>query len=215
MPVLSSGWWRRSGPRGLAKRMPARSAPSPDRHVVRASRQYGIERRQCRLQVVALARVHRRCLDDGAARRGQPVEALAHRQPRDLARGGVARADPFDGRERAADHVQVSRRVQRLHARRVQPHRGLQPTAGRARQDYARVDELAPVHARHHAQHGVVIGVQRGHGRPPPRRRAVRATDRSARARRRRVGARRRACRRWARARRRARGPRPRRSLRA
>ncbi len=57
----------------------------------------------------------------------------------------------------------------------VERHLRAQVTRGLARDDHPRVDELAPLDARHQPHDGVVIRVQgRGHGVPPRRRRAAR-----------------------------------------
>src|ERR1035437_7188440 len=60
------------------------------------------------VRALAHAGMHRRWLDDGAARRSEPVEALALRQLCDGASRGVARADAGNGLKMLLDKVGVS-----------------------------------------------------------------------------------------------------------
>ena len=85
---------------------------------------------------------------------------------------GPPRADRLDGRQVAAHRVQVDLRVEREQPRFVELDARLEELRCRARQDDADVDELLALHARHHADHRVVVvarRVRRVHGSPPRR----------------------------------------------
>ena len=69
--------------------------------------------------------------------------------------------------EGGADRVDVGAGIERQDAGRVELDPRLERIGGVAGDDHADVDELAALDARHHPDDGVVIGVHRGHGRPP------------------------------------------------
>ena len=132
-----------------------------------------------RRRVVAAAGVRGGDLDHGAARRGQPVEALARRQPADRPAPSAPprRSRGIDARC-ARIVVEVERRVERRDARRVELDARLEEVARRARHDHADVDELLALDARHDADHRVVIRARIAHAAPPRRRRAAPAAAR-------------------------------------
>ena len=120
-----------------------------------------------RRHIAGAAGVHRRGLDHGAARRHQPVEALASRERAERAGRGVARAHLDDGIERCADGGDVGARVEGEDARGVELDAGGERLGRVARHDHADVDELAALDARHDADDRVVIRERGGHERPP------------------------------------------------
>ena len=107
---------------------------------------------------LAAAGVDRRSLDDRAARRDQPVKALARRQLADRPGGRAAGADQRDAREMSRAPRRDRRRRSSASSRAlVELDARAEEVVRRARQDHARVDELAALHARHDAHDRVVI----------------------------------------------------------
>ena len=118
---------------------------------------------------VADTGVDRRRLDDGAARRGEPVEALAGRELGDGSGGFVAIADAGHGFEVLADEVEVGGGPERENAGGVDADAGSEVFFLAAVDDHGSVDELLPLDAGHHAENGVIKRGGHGRGSPPVR----------------------------------------------
>src|SRR5690606_41230301 len=119
------------------------------------------------------ARMHGRSLNDRAARRDEPVKALAPREPSDRSRFVTASADDRDRVELAPDDREIDAGVEREEPGFVELDQRIQIIEARARQDHAGVDELGALDLRHDADHRVVISM-RVHGWPLRRKRAAR-----------------------------------------
>src|SRR5207244_10640470 len=121
-----------------------------------------------RLRILVHAGVDVGRLDDGAARRDQPVEARALRESADGAPLAAPLADFRDGVEVALDHREIDGRRESLEPLAIELDAAAEKPAGWAEDDHAGVEELAAVDARHHAHHGVIKDEAFGHERPPP-----------------------------------------------
>ena len=113
-------------------------------------------------RIRAEPRVHLGGLDDGARGGHQPVEALRPRQPRDRAGVGVAPGDALDGLEVGTDLLRIGVGVERPKANLVEVDPCRQEALRPAEQHHARVQPLAPFHARHDADEGVLVGTATG-----------------------------------------------------
>jgi hypothetical protein len=100
--------------------------------------------------------VNRRDLNDGAARRNQPVKPLAGRQTSNGSGGGIAGTDAGHGFEVLPHEVYIERGPEGLQARFVNVYAGAQEGLLGAENDYASIYELLPVDAGDDAQHGVI-----------------------------------------------------------
>ena len=111
-------------------------------------------------RIVAPAGVHRRGLDDRAARRDQPVEALARASRRPIGAGRRAAGADRAGSPRAPRAIDVRSSAGSSASRRASSSsmRASRNARRVARDDHAGVDELAALDARHDAHDGVVIG---------------------------------------------------------
>ena len=108
--------------------------------------------------------MHRRHLDDRAARRHQPVEATALRQRAD--RPGVrpaAQTAGIDGEIRRGSPRDRAPRSSASSLASSSSMRASRKSTSDARQDHADVDLLAALHPRHDADDRVVVGVFSGH----------------------------------------------------
>src|SRR5690348_1098313 len=112
----------------------------------------------------AAARVYGRGLNDRAAWRDEPVEALAFGELAER-----AGADDADAREMLTNFVEIERRVERTGALLVELDACFEEVLLLAPDDDARVDELRSLDARYDADHRVVIRARSVHGRPPRR----------------------------------------------
>src|SRR6266550_7906176 len=91
--------------------------------------------------------VNRRELDDGAARRHQPVKTASLWQQANRSRRLAAATDQRNGLEISARRLEVERRVERREPRRVELDARLEEIDGRARHDHANVDQFPTVDA--------------------------------------------------------------------
>src|SRR6185503_14010555 len=109
----------------------------------------------------------RRHLDDRAARRHQPIEALALRQLPDRPRVLAAGADGRNRREMRAHRLEVDGGIERDEPLLVELDLRDQQIELRARDDHARVHELGALDLRYDAHYRVVIRDEIAHGSPP------------------------------------------------
>src|SRR5271168_3215148 len=98
----------------------------------------------------------RRRLDDGAARRDQPLEAFSLRELRDGPGCLVAGADAYYSVRVLLHRFEVKHRPEGSQPGLVDVDPGLEQTLLQAEDDHADIEELLPLDARDHAQHGVV-----------------------------------------------------------
>src|SRR5271156_1240272 len=111
--------------------------------------------------------MHRRRLDDCAARRDQPLEAFSLRELCDWPGCFVAGADTYYRVPVLLHRFEVEHRPQRSQPYLVNLDLGLEQTLLQAEDDYADIQELLPLDPRDHAQHGIVKRSFGEHGSPP------------------------------------------------
>src|SRR5579883_1010871 len=122
---------------------------------------------QSRFGIIAEAAVNGRGLDNGAARRDQPVKALGKRHAANIARFGTALAGQLDHLKLFAHHIQVEFRGQRQQALLVQMDERAQEAPGATEENYANIDTLTALDPRHNADDGVIIRAVLWHEAPP------------------------------------------------
>jgi hypothetical protein len=122
---------------------------------------------QCRVGIGALAGMHGRSLDDGAARRHQPVKSFARRHFPNVPRTLAARANRRNGGQRASDKIHVHVRIDCEQCALIQLDARLQNALHVARENNAGIDELTALDARYDSYNRIVIGAQRAHEWPP------------------------------------------------
>src|SRR5579875_79158 len=98
----------------------------------------------------------RRSLDDRAAGRGQPVEAVCRRPGCRLAGGQVTVADQRDEREVVLDLRRIALGREGGEPRWIKLDAGAKEGAGAAEKNDPGIDELLALDPRHDADHGVV-----------------------------------------------------------
>src|SRR4051812_36569521 len=103
-----------------------------------------IERRR---RILAASGVNRRSLDDRAARRDQPVKALAWRQLADRSRRGAPRTHQRDTCEIRPHRFEIDARIERQQSALVELDARAEEVLCGARYDHTRIDELFTLHA--------------------------------------------------------------------
>src|ERR1700721_558616 len=156
-PATVSAWPMPPPPCVRAATRPRPLAPNHRSHQV-FQRGFGIG---------TLARMHGRGLHNRAARRDQPMKALARRQLSDVARGFSAGANRGNALQRASDEVQLHARVDGEQRLFVQLDGGQQNALDIARQNDPGIHELAALDARYDTNDRIIIGPQRVHEGPP------------------------------------------------
>jgi hypothetical protein len=116
---------------------------------------------------IADAGVDGRGLDDGAAGRGDPVEALALGELCDGASGGIALADAADGFKVFAGEVDVGFRPEGAKTGFVEVDAGCEIALFETEGNDAGVDEFLALDAGDDAEDGVIKRGRIGHGWPP------------------------------------------------
>jgi hypothetical protein len=102
-----------------------------------------------RLRIVRHAAMHRRGLDDCAARRAQPVKALTSRQFGDRAALVVTGNDLKQSLQVTLDGIQVELGRERAEARGIEDRACAEEGSRRAKQHDADVDAFTALNARH------------------------------------------------------------------
>jgi len=117
--------------------------------------------------------VHRRSLNNSAARRNEPVEAFPLREL--TYRPGLRSTGTNSkyGRQVRSDGFNIQRRIERHQSLLVQFNTSFEEFAGRARDYHADVDELFTLDFGDDADGGVIIGTVIVHEAPPPEKHAV------------------------------------------
>src|ERR1700678_1781247 len=100
--------------------------------------------------------MHRRWLDDGAARGDQPVKPLSLRKPGDWASRRISGADTWNRLQMLAYQLDIDSRPQSFEPLLVQVDACGEVALFQAEDNNAGVDELLPLDARHHTNRGVI-----------------------------------------------------------
>src|ERR1700683_241708 len=113
--------------------------------------------------------MNRRRLNDRATWRDQPLEALSLRELCDWSSRLVAGTDTYYSARVLLHGFEVKHRPQHAQPSLVDVHLGLKQTLLQTKNDHADIQELLPLDAWDHAQHGVVKRRFGEHGSPPVR----------------------------------------------
>src|SRR5581483_2589265 len=112
-------------------------------------------------------RVHRRGLDDSAARRDEPVEAFGWRHGAKGMGSGLSSTQAHEVVELTLNGLQVKIRGHCQNTLLVKVDEHTKKTTRSAEEYNANVDAFTPLNTWHEANDSIIIGAGRGHVEPP------------------------------------------------